>query len=59
MFGKSGAGFTRRKTSVRSFLATTPGSACEFTYAAIAGAVPFTLAKPSQYAFMPTIVLVK
>ena len=39
MFGKSGAGFTRRKTSVRSFFATTPGSACEFTYAAIAGAV--------------------
>ena len=59
MFGKSGAGFTRRKTSVRIVLCDHARQRVRVTYLAIAGAVAFTLAKPSQYAFMPTIVLVK
>ena len=57
IFGKSGAGLVRWKTSVNAFFATTPDTLWPFTYAAIAGAVPFTYANPSQYFCMPTIVL--
>src|SRR5205085_2624729 len=59
MLGKSGAGSTRWKTIVSADGAETPASGCLSTYDAIAGAADLTFEKPSQYAFMPTIVLVK
>src|SRR5262245_13104959 len=44
MFRKSGAGLIRWITSVSGPFATVPGNRWPFTYAAIAGAVPFTFA---------------
>jgi hypothetical protein len=58
MFRKSLAGWSKVKTTVESPTAFTPAMSWPLIYAAIDAASPLTFAKPSQYAFMPTIVSV-
>jgi hypothetical protein len=52
---KKAAGWVSLNVTVESFVATTPGRAVLFMYAAMAGAVGATLANPAQNGSNPTM----